>query len=155
LTSLLRCVGPALRDRGIAGPGGERMATSIVLSRLPRTPARFPCRQGSRPNRRARGCRNRTRRCGAQRTTRCPSCHERNWIDTGGGESTALLLDPDSPIGHPELGHTFDGKFVIPVTGDGAGEQLQLVTGCGRRPDSRRVCSAVHGVRAAVRRRSS
>jgi hypothetical protein len=28
----------------------------------------------------------------------------------------ALLLNPDSPIGHPELGHNFDGKPVLPVT---------------------------------------
>jgi hypothetical protein len=51
-----------------------------------------------------------------QRTKRCPSCHEPNWIATGANEPMALLLNPDSPIGHPELGHNFDGKPVLPVT---------------------------------------
>jgi hypothetical protein len=51
-----------------------------------------------------------------QRTKGCPSCHAPNWIATGAGGPEALLLDPDSPIGHPELGHNFDGKLVVPVT---------------------------------------
>jgi hypothetical protein len=51
-----------------------------------------------------------------QRTRRCPSCPAATWIAAGANEPTAQLLDPDSPIGHPEHRHSFDGKLVVPVT---------------------------------------
>lgn len=51
-----------------------------------------------------------------QRAKRCPSCREPNWIALAADEPTVLLLNPDSPIGHEELDHNFDGKAVVPVT---------------------------------------
>ena len=45
----------------------------------------------------------------------CLACGSYDWVPTI-LEPVRLLLDPHSPIGHPELQGGFEGKAVLPVT---------------------------------------
>ena len=51
----------------------------------------------------------------ARFTPSCPACGQPDWVPTI-PEPPRLLLDPNSPTGHPELPGGFDGKAVLPVT---------------------------------------